>query len=63
MVFPFLYLGRNLDELHLVYYKENGKEYFRLEMELIALVGLSYLVVLDSAWDQLYKMPSSVHTI
>lgn len=40
MVFPL--------ELHFVYYKGNGKEYFRLEIELIALLALYYLFILDS---------------
>lgn len=60
---PFLHLGWNLAELHFVYYKENGREYFRLEIELIALTGLSHLVLLDSIWEQLYKAPSPVNTI
>lgn len=63
MMFPFLYLGCNLAELHFVDCKENGKVYFGLEIELIALIALSHLVALDRIWEQLYKAPSSVNTI
>lgn len=63
MVFPFLYLGGNPDELHFLYHKGNAKAYFRLEIELIALIALFCLFQLDSIWEQFYKVPSSAKTV